>query len=1071
MTFGSGTPQRAARHRRWWLFAPVFFVLLAMMVVGAAWHWRTSLAENLLPRVTQSMDIDLVAVSVERLGLDGAKLADLQFGPLGAQKISLLELQWSIPELLNRRVRAIEVSGADLQVTIDEDGGPVLEGMSLPGGVSGTSGELIFPNALPAERIDVRQGGITVTLPDGQANIVVDGQLEVLPGEIMGEIAARYTAETGRGRGSGAGRASFSWAENSAPSSNFTLLFDRLITAGVIGTNISVSGSTNGLPTRFEDLSFRASALADLIETPQLTVRDVDLAAELSGGELNVGGSGGILDWVVEMSAHLQPFDLSTPAEIKLNASGDAATVSQRAAFVSASGEAVIEVDALVRDPAELIASRAAIIGHPAVMVDHITGRLDLETQLEQFVLSDTLRTGAVSAKVSARWDGDALDVDIEDRLSVDNVTLASPLESKTAALLPGGSPFNIAVTEGMGTPATVRIDLADGSFDVRAVGGVELGLPEGTVELEVDGSAMMSKEGAIEALDVAALSAVLRDVPTKIGSATGDVLITDLSVVGESISGIVGGKVSVSDIFARGISAHQVSLDIDGEFRATPDEVSAALSPGGQVTTREVRLRDGMSLPGTTRLQLAGGTHQVALNRGVGAVSLDVRLKPGKVKARSGPRTVGFTHAAAVVSGTWPGRLSIGAEDVSMDLDADRSANLTDLRVRAEGNISNAAVAVSASAAELELPGLTLPPFDVSAKITRRGPSFSGALEIIATGGQPSLQARGQHNLKTGQGRAEITEARLRFAPGVLQPGDINPVLAGTVENVFATLLLQGPVAWERGSALTPNLTLTIDELAAASDSLELSEGEATIVLTGVPDLETPPGQRFAGKVRVGRLEPVPLDVSFQLLPGQSASGPKLVIEALEVQLAEGHLATDRFILTPPSTDTDLTLQIQGADLARAFKVIGIAGIGGTGKISGEIPVSVRGNQLAISGGRLANDRPGEVFYDLAALPQPLIDRDDTVTLVLEALSNFAYDELQAEMDKALDGPGSLRMRLTGANPDVLENHPFVFNINLESNFDRLAALVLEGLTTSQGLLRALALSAGDSGGAVALP
>ena len=156
---------------------------------------------------------------------------------------------------------------------------------------------------------------------------------------------------------------------------------------------------------------------------------------------------------------------------------------------------------------------------------------------------------------------------------------------------------------------------------------------------------------------------------------------------------------------------------------------------------------------------------------------------------------------------------------------------------------------------------------------------------------------------------------------------------------------------------------------------------------------------------------------------------------------------------------------------MARLFALIGVAGIGGTGRISGEIPISVRAKQIAISDGRLANEGPGEVFYDIAALPQSLIDRDDTVTLVLRALSNFGYDELQVEMDKALDGPGSVRVRLTGANPDVLENHPFVFNISFESNFDRLAALVLEGLTTSQGLLRALALSAGDDGDAIALP
>jgi hypothetical protein len=329
----------------------------------------------------------------------------------------------------------------------------------------------------------------------------------------------------------------------------------------------------------------------------------------------------------------------------------------------------------------------------------------------------------------------------------------------------------------------------------------------------------------------------------------------------------------------------------------------------------------------------------------------------------------------------------------------------------------------------------------------------------------------RGQHSLETGQGEGEILEASLRFAPGVLQPGDINPAMPETIENLFATISLQGPIAWDGNGKLTPNLTLKVDDFAATTENLELFDARATVLLTGAPEFETPPGQRFSGQLRVGRLDPIPLDVSFQLLPDPSGSGSRVVVEELTAQLAEGRLKTGPFTLTPPSLDTDVTLRLEGVDLARAMAVIDVGGIGGTGRISGEIPLMVRGNQVAIAGGRLANDGPGEIFYDIAALPQTLIDRDDTVSLVLRELSGFAYDELQVEMDKALDGPGRLRVHLTGANPEVLENHPFVFNINLESNFDRLATLVLEGLTTSQGLLRALALSAGANADTVAAP
>jgi hypothetical protein len=1066
MTSGNGHPQRAnrGRSRRSWLFVTLLFVLLVAIVAGALWHWRLALAERVMPGAVRSAGVELVAVSVDRLDFTGAELSGLRFGPLGSQHIASVKLTWLVSELLDRRLSAIEISGADLQVFVGPDGKPALEGLLPSGNTGRTTGGLAFPTDLPFKRVDVRQSRVVVTLPDGKVDVTVEGQLEASPGALTGDVSARYAAETQRGGGTGTGSASVAWAQDSAPRGEIALEFDRLVTANATGTNIRLSGSTDGVPAQLEDISFRAVAFAESIETSEISAHDVDLTAELSGGTFEVGIDGKVLDWAVEASARLQPFDLSVPAAVYLSARGDMASVSERLADLSAEGDVAIEIDTEINNPAGLFAARDAITQDPLVLADHVAGRLNLEANLQQFGLSNWLRGGVIDAKVAAHWNDGILDVDIGEGAHAEGVKLKPGLERKLTAWLPRVSPFDVALTGGMGSPPTVRLDFNGGPDNVHAVGGVDLALPGGTIEVEVDGGATISISRGVEGFDVAALKAVLNSVPTTFGSVTGDVLVTDLSSEDKNISAVVGGELSVSALSASPVSARRLTMNMDGEFRSTTDEIRVVLSPGGKVTARDLRLKGGKSLPGTTRLQLAGGTQRLALNRRNGGVSLDVRLRPGEAKVHAGARDLGMTYGPLTVSGAWPGRLDIAAEDVSTVLDTQRGINLADVRVRADGKTSDAVVAITATGAAPVLPGLTLPSFDATAKIVRRGPALDGELEIIASGGQPNLRAHGQHNLKTGKGEGEILEALLRFAPGVLQPDDINPAMAGTFESVFATISLQGPLAWERADTLRPNLTLVIDDLAVATGNLELFDASATVLLTGASAFETPPEQKFTGKVRVGRLDPVPLDVSFQLLPGQSGSGPALVIESLTAQLAEGRLTTDRFKLTPPSIDTDVKLRIEGADLARAFEVIGVAGIGGTGRISGEIPILVRGNQVAISNGRMANDGPGEVFYDIAALPLPLIDRDDTVTLVLKALSNFAYDELQVEMDKALDGPGSLHLRLTGANPDVLESHPFIFNINLESNFDRLAALVLEGLTTSQGLLRALALSAGNS-------
>jgi hypothetical protein len=80
---------------------------------------------------------------------------------------------------------------------------------------------------------------------------------------------------------------------------------------------------------------------------------------------------------------------------------------------------------------------------------------------------------------------------------------------------------------------------------------------------------------------------------------------------------------------------------------------------------------------------------------------------------------------------------------------------------------------------------------------------------------------------------------------------------------------------------------------------------------------------------------------------------------------------------------------------------------------------------------------------------------RDDAVGLAMQALSDFRYDSLSLEARKPERGEGVVTLHLTGANPTVLDGYPFVFNINLQSDFDQLAQLALEGVGAADNILR----------------
>ena len=207
MTIGDEHPQRSNRghRRRLWLLGLTFLVLLVILVAGAIWNWRLPLAERALASVAKVVGLELQTVSVDRLDFFGAEISDLRLGPAGSQSIANARLTWSLSELLERRVSAIEISGASVQVTVRSNGKLVLEGLPISDNTGRTAAGTAFPTDLPFTRMDVVQSRVTVTLPDGNATVAFEGRLKASPGSLSGEISTRYSTVTARGSGSGRG--------------------------------------------------------------------------------------------------------------------------------------------------------------------------------------------------------------------------------------------------------------------------------------------------------------------------------------------------------------------------------------------------------------------------------------------------------------------------------------------------------------------------------------------------------------------------------------------------------------------------------------------------------------------------------------------------------------------------------------------------------------------------------------------------------------------------------------------------------------------------------------------------
>lgn len=124
------------------------------------------------------------------------------------------------------------------------------------------------------------------------------------------------------------------------------------------------------------------------------------------------------------------------------------------------------------------------------------------------------------------------------------------------------------------------------------------------------------------------------------------------------------------------------------------------------------------------------------------------------------------------------------------------------------------------------------------------------------------------------------------------------------------------------------------------------------------------------------------------------------------------------------PLAAGDLTLQLKGLDLERLLKLAAIDGLSGTGRLSGRLPLSWSPLGLELRQGRLDSEQTGLLRYSARS------DMPDNPGL--QALRNFQYRKLGADLDYEAAGAYHIKLQLDGANPDFYSGHPIVFRLDL---------------------------------------
>jgi hypothetical protein len=122
----------------------------------------------------------------------------------------------------------------------------------------------------------------------------------------------------------------------------------------------------------------------------------------------------------------------------------------------------------------------------------------------------------------------------------------------------------------------------------------------------------------------------------------------------------------------------------------------------------------------------------------------------------------------------------------------------------------------------------------------------------------------------------------------------------------------------------------------------------------------------------------------------------------------------------------------LQDIDLAEVLALEG-DDIVGTGRLDGELPVSIRNAVPSVQAGRVEARPPGGTIRLNPSFAGP--SGQPGLDFALLALQDFRYSELVAGVNYAENGDLELAVRLMGRNPEIENGRAILYNLNISEN------------------------------------
>ncbi len=539
-----------------------------------------------------------------------------------------------------------------------------------------------------------------------------------------------------------------------------------------------------------------------------------------------------------------------------------------------------------------------------------------------------------------------------------------------------------------------------------------------------------------------------------------GDIYASVQSLTGSLDFELAGGRLS-----AQPLKVQQLSVSLPLQIASGENSWRIGLRNPGQITVGKIDSGAPVHLLNALKFSIPQVNLDLTKSAQGWSLAHDIAVTPGHLSLRADR-----AGSSAIDAQIYPGNITLTGK-LSADknyqgrfaiADAGFALPQSDLQMKdisATAYLNDTELGTAADFAIGRLQHLASEPLFAALSISGsiRNEAADGESVVYAlnmTGGVPELRylkVNGQHAPDSGDGMLKAEIVPFNFSPDGLQPSVLSPVLA-QLEGVNGHVSANVQFKWFKEGVRNSQAAFELRNLSFARENTKLTDLNVSLHLSDLLSPSTPPGQTIS----VQRIDAgIPLEnllVSYHI---EGTSPPRIAIEQAQFSMLQGTLSVVPTIIDPAMVRSDTLIRVSNIDLESFFNLIKVDGLTGSGHLDGQIPLTLKENQVTITQGHLAARAPGVLRFKSEKASQLLASSGKEMNLLLQAAQNFHYTELSMDLDKAVIHDLVAKLSLLGNNPEVKEGRAFRLNIKLETDIDKILQTINRGYNLSHEILR----------------